>query len=142
MRDARTPAAVDRRDNAVRWGLVALFSFMTYQHVAHPGPFEEMIPDWVPGDTTLVHNAATAAEAASAVLLAVPRTRRLGGMVAFATLAGVWVANIQAAIDGGTPGVPPPFNSREAAIVRVPLQLPLLWAAWRQVVHGRRDREH
>lgn len=110
-----------------RYALAAGLAAMTVLHLARPRPFEVMIPEWLPGDPTVWNLAAAATEGTSAVLLARERTAGLGGKLAFATFAGVWVANIQAAIDGGYRGVPGWLGSPTAAWLRVPLQLPLLW---------------
>lgn len=120
-----------------RLGLAGLLGVMTVLHVAMPRPFEAMVPDWLPGDPTVWNLAATAAEGTSAVLLARPATARAGGWAALATFAGVYVANIQAAVDGGYRGAPGWLGTQEAAIARLPLQIPLLWWSWK-VARGRR----
>jgi hypothetical protein len=51
--------------------------------------------------------------------------------LSFATLLGVFPANIQSAIDGGIKGAKPPFDSAPAAILRLPFQIPMLLDAWR-----------
>ncbi len=117
---------------AGRWALAALFGGMTVAHLAAPAAFESMIPRWLPGSRTGWNLAATAGEAASAVLLARRRTAALGGRVAFATLSVVYVANVQAAIDGGYRGAQGWLGTPEAAVARLPLQFPLLWLAYRQ----------
>jgi uncharacterized membrane protein len=78
-----------------------------------------------------VTSASGVVEIAAAGLLAVPRTRRLGGWIALATLLAVYPANIQAALDGGMRHLDPPLDSAAAAWLRLPFQLPLLWLAWR-----------
>lgn len=114
-----------------RYALAGGLAAMTVLHLVRPRAFEAMIPDWLPGDPAPWNLAATAAEGTSAVLLARGETARLGGAAAFATFLGVWVANVQAAVDGGYRGVPGWLGSPEAAWLRVPLQLPLLWWAAR-----------
>jgi uncharacterized membrane protein len=112
--------------------------------VARP-TFEAMIPKWIPGDPALWNYAATAAELGSAALLARRKTARLGGLAAFATFAVVWVANLQHAVQGGVvPGASGPIGSPLVAWIRAPLQLPLLYWAWR-IAHpsrGRRRSRH
>lgn len=110
-----------------RYALAGGLATMTVLHLVRPRAFETMIPGWLPGDPTLWNLAATAAEGTSALLLARRETAALGGKVAFATFLAVWTANIQAAVDGGYRGVPGWLGSPEAAWLRVPLQLPLLW---------------
>ena len=98
--------------------------------VARP-TFEALIPSWLPGSPAGWNYASTAAELGSAALLARRSTARVGGMAAFATFAVVWVANLQHAVDGGVPGLRGPLGSPTVAWIRAPLQLPLLWWAWR-----------
>lgn len=114
-----------------RLGMAALLGGMGVAHLVARPTFEALIPSWVPGDPALVNYAATAAELGSAALLANRRTARLGGAAAFATFAVVWVANLQHAVDGGVPGLRGFAGSPQAAWIRAPLQLPLLWWAWR-----------
>ena len=111
--------------------LAVVLGAMGVLHVVRPRPFEALIPRWLPGPPGAWNRAVAVAELSSAVLLVQRRTARAGGWAALGTIAGVWVANIQAAVDGGTRGVPGWLGSRQAAWLRVPLQLPLLWWAYR-----------
>jgi len=123
--------------NRARWFLVALLGGMGVAHVVVPRPFEAMIPSWLLGSPTAWNLAAAAAELGSAGLLANARTMRVGGRAAFATFAVVYVANVQAALDGGYRGAPGFLGSATLAWLRLPLQLPLLWWSWRL---GQRQR--
>lgn len=109
--------------------LAALLATTGVTHLVAPEPFERLIPGWLPGPAPLWNDVATVAELGSAILLVPDRTARVGGATAVATLTGVWVANIQAALDGGYRGLPGWLGTATAAWVRVPLQLPLLWWA-------------
>lgn len=112
--------------------MAAALGGMGVAHLVARPTFEAMIPRWLPGDPALWNYAATAAELGSAALLAREKTARAGGLAAFATLAVVWVANLQHAVQGGVvPGVPGIVGSPVAAWIRAPLQLPLLYWAWR-----------
>ena len=111
--------------------MAALLGGMGIAHLVARPTFEALIPSWVPGDPAVVNYVATAAEVGSAALLANRRTAKLGGAAAFATFAVVWVANLQHAVDGGVPGLRGFAGSPQAAWLRAPLQLPLLWWAWR-----------
>lgn len=113
-----------------RTALGVLLAAAAVGHVRNPAFFEGLVPSWLPGDPAVYNLTSGAAEAAAAVLLLHPRTTRAGGGLAFMTLATVWVANIDAALSGGTPGLPGWFGGPTAAWVRLPLQLPLLWWAW------------
>lgn len=111
--------------------LAALLTTTGAAHIVAPAGFERLVPLWLPGTPRAWNRLATAAELGSAALLAAHRTARSGGVLAFATIAGVWVANVQAALDGGYGGLPGWLGTAAAAWVRVPLQLPLLWWAAR-----------
>ena len=111
--------------------LAAFLAATGVSHIVWPTPFERLIPRWLPGSPLVWNQVATAAELGSAALLAFRRSARLGGIAAFATFAGVWVANVQAALDGGYRAFPGWPGSEAVAWVRVPLQVPLLWWAAR-----------
>jgi uncharacterized membrane protein len=100
-------------------------------HFVLPNFFDPIVPHWMPGSARTWTYASGAAELTSGVLVAIPRTRRLGGWLAAATFVGVFPANVQAAIDGGMAHVAPPFDSRAAAVIRLPFQIPLVWWAVR-----------
>ena len=129
-------AAVDEATQApsgatdlVRRCLALFLGGSTVAHVLRPGWFVPMIPDWVPGDPSLVHAAATVAEGTAALLLGSRRTARLGGWAAAAVFVGVFPANVQAVVDGGYDLAPGWLGTRTAAVLRLPLQLPLVLAA-------------
>jgi uncharacterized membrane protein len=120
------------RQKSGRLVLAAGLGAMGVAHLVARPTFEAMIPKWIPGDPALWNYAATAAELGSAALLARERTARAGGIAAFLTFAVVWVANLQHAVQGGvSPEAGGPLGSPVVAWVRAPLQLPLLWWAWR-----------
>jgi uncharacterized membrane protein len=120
------PGVEDARIRRRRLGLAGLLGGMTALHLAAPKPFEYLIPDYLPGSRRAWNLAATAAEGASAVLLARRSTARVGGYVAAATFCGVFVANVDAALKGGYRGAPGALSSPAAAIARLPLQVPLV----------------
>lgn len=110
-------------------GLGAGLVGMGALHFVVPDFFERMVPDYIPGDPDLVHRAAGAAEIVSGSLLLLRRTSRLGGLAAFATLSGVYIANIQEALDGSIGGA----KGQVASVggwLRLPLQFPLLYLAY------------
>ena len=100
-------------------------------HLLARPTFEALIPSWLPGSRAGWNYASTAAELGAAALLARRSTARAGGVAACATFAVVWVANLQHVVDGGVPGLRGLLGSPVVAWVRAPLQLPLLWWAWR-----------
>ena len=100
-------------------------------HFVKPGFFDPLVPKWMPGSARMVTYLSGVAELTAAALIANPRTRRIGGWFALAVFVGVYPANIQAALDGGMPDMDPPFDSAAAAWIRLPFQLPMIWAAWK-----------
>jgi uncharacterized membrane protein len=104
-------------------------------HLLNPAFFDAIVPSWVPGSKRLVTYASGVVEIVAAIMVAEPRTRRAGGWLALATFVAVYPANIQAALDGGMKELDPPFDSALAAWVRLPLQIPMFWLAWR-VIRG------
>jgi uncharacterized membrane protein len=114
------------RDDRRALGLAAFIGSAGVMHFVRPGFFDSVVPRWMPGSPRTTTYVSGVAEIASAVLVANPRTRRLGGWAAFATFLGVYPANIQHVLDGGIPGQP---GGAAAAWIRLPLQLPMLaWA--------------
>jgi uncharacterized membrane protein len=124
LRDPEADPVLDR----ARLRLAALLTATGAAHFVLPGPFERIVPRWFPWRREAVAWSG-AAELASGVLLALPRTRRAGGWLALATLAAVYPANVQMAIDAtrGRPQVPAPTW---LTWLRLPLQLPMLSTAW------------
>ena len=97
-----------------------------------PGPFDRIIPHWVPGRARTWTYVSGACELGSAALLAGERTRRIGGWAAAATIAGVYPANVQMAIDN-----PPRTPLGVGSWLRLPLQLPMIAWALKQTRAGR-----
>jgi uncharacterized membrane protein len=97
-------------------------------HFVVPGPFVRIVPRWVPRPAAAVWWSGVA-EVLAGSLVALPRTRRLGGWLAAATIVAVYPANIQMAVDATR-------SRRPAAIVatwlRLPLQFPMIATALRQ----------
>ncbi|MEQ1786702.1 MAG: hypothetical protein ABL966_06600 [Acidimicrobiales bacterium] len=112
-------------------GLAAFIGGAGVMHFVRPEFFDAIVPDWMPGDVRTTTYVSGVAELTAAVLVANPRTRRIGGWFAFCTFLGVFPANIQSALDGGIADAPAPFDSAAAAWLRLPLQLPMLWWARR-----------
>lgn len=90
-------------------------------HVTSPGFYEALIPSFLPAPRAWIY-ASGLVEIACAALVAVPRTRRVGGWASAALLVAVFPGNLWMAYEPGD--VP-----RWAAVARLPLQVPLvLWA--------------
>ncbi|SLM99476.1 putative membrane protein [Corynebacterium xerosis] len=87
-------------------------------HLARPETFDGIVPRALPGRARVYTYASGAAELGVAGLLAVPSTRRLGGIAAAALFVAVFPANLQMAYDwrGARP------RKRAIALGRLPLQ--------------------
>lgn len=98
--------------------LAALLGGAGTMHFVRPEPFDTIVPRALPGRTRNFTYASGVAELGVAGLLAVPRTRRLGGIAAAVLFVAVFPANVQMAIDWrrARPG------KRAIAVGRLPLQ--------------------
>jgi uncharacterized membrane protein len=118
--------------------VVALSALMTGAGVMHfitPGFFDKVVPRAFPRRTRrAVTYISGVVEIACGVLLLHPSTRELGAKATAATLIGVFPANIDVVLAGGLPDTAGWAGSRQAAVLRLPLQLPPILAArsiWR-----------
>ncbi|RZT84823.1 putative membrane protein [Pseudonocardia sediminis] len=112
------------------WAARFLAAFLGVAGVAHfvvPDPFDAMIPGPLPGDPRFWTYLSGVAELTVAGLIAVPRTRRVGGYAAVALFVAVFPANIAMAIDWSDRSA----GQQAIAYGRLPLQIPLIWWAWR-----------
>ncbi|MFJ6699038.1 hypothetical protein ACIQM4_23555 [Streptomyces sp. NPDC091272] len=106
--------------------LVALLAGAGAAHVVAPKLFDGMVPEFLPGEQRAWTHASGVAELLLAAAVAVPRTRRAGGLAAAGFFVGVLPANIKMAYDWRNK----PNALRAGAYARIPLQIPLvLWAA-------------
>ncbi|WP_433278799.1 DoxX family protein [Pseudonocardia xinjiangensis] len=113
------------RERHAAVGLATLLTTAGALHFAVPRYFDAIVPGWVPGSPRSWTLVSGAVELGVAAAVAVPRTRRLGGLAAAGLFAAVFPANVQMAIDWRH------RSPRERAIAygRLPLQVPLvLWA--------------
>ncbi|GAB3128815.1 membrane protein [Tsukamurella serpentis] len=129
--------STDRRatgtDKAARAMAVSLAG-MGVAHFAAPQPFDAIVPPNLP--LGLTPRRATAlsgvAELTCAGLLALPRTRRLGGIAAAALFTAVFPANVYMAQQWSDK----PLPMRLGAYARLPMQLPMILTAVR-IARGR-----
>ncbi|WP_067572062.1 DoxX family protein [Nocardia acidivorans] len=103
-----------------------LFGMGTLHFVA-PKPFDALIPPQLPGSARAYTLGSGAAELAVAAAVAVPRTRRLGGLLAMLLFIGVFPGNVQMARDWVRSNKPLPLKA--GAIARLPLQIPMILVA-------------
>lgn len=105
--------------------LVALLGGSGILHFVKPGPYVAIVPKMLPRKRELVYVSGVA-ELAAAALLAAPRSRRVGGIVAAGLFVAILPANVSMALrSGGRPAV-----HQVAAWARLPLQAPLVRWAW------------
>jgi uncharacterized membrane protein len=105
--------------------LSGLLTAMGVLHFAVPGPFDALVPKVLPGSPRTWTKASGAAELAVAAAVALPQTRRLGGLAAAGLFAAVFPANVQMAYDWRHAST----VRRCVAYGRLPLQAPLIgWA--------------
>ena len=113
------------------WSLAGLLTFTGMVHLVRPRVFTGIVPSVLPKPRFWVLVSGLA-ELGVAALIAVPRTRRLGGWSAAALFVAVFPANVQMALDAQT------TPERCVAYARLPLQAPLIW--WALRVTQRRGR--
>ncbi|MEW1859601.1 hypothetical protein AB0399_04360 [Streptomyces sp. NPDC088194] len=94
-------------------------------HFLRPEPFDAIVPTALPGRPRDWTRASGVAEVALAAAVALPATRRTGGLLAAGLFAAVFPANVKMAYDWRHRPAP----LRAAAYARLPLQVPLvIWA--------------
>ncbi len=98
--------------------LTVLLAGAGAMHLAHPAPFDSIVPRSLPGPARLYTHASGIAELGVAGLLAAAPTRRRGGLAAAALLVAVFPANLQMAADRRHRSA----ASRAVACGRLPLQ--------------------
>ncbi len=95
-------------------------------HFLRPKMYEAIMPDYLPAHRELVY-ASGVTEALGGLAVQHPATRRFGGWLLVLTVLGVYPANIHMALHPERyPQIP-----KAALYARLPLQLPMLWWAWK-----------
>ena len=120
-------------------GLAALLAGTGVLHFVVPGPFDAIVPEQLPGSARTWTHLSGVVELVIAALIALPRTRRLGGLLAALLFVVVFTANVKMAIDWSDR----PTWMRALAYGRLPLQIPLV--LWAVLVYRRaavRSRRH
>jgi uncharacterized membrane protein len=118
------------------WLLAGLLAAAGAMHFAAPDPYIRIVPRALPAPGALVALSGVA-ELACAVLVAVPRTRRIGGWATAALFVAVFPANVRMALDSAH------ADGWYRAVVwaRLPLQVPLIaWAVTVALGRGRTAR--
>ena len=106
-------------------GLDGLLAVTTTVNFVRPRTFNAAVPDWLPGRKIEWEIGSGFVELACAVLLAWPRTRRIGGYAAAVLFVAVFPGNVNMVATARSP------RSKTITLLRLPLQIPLVWWAWR-----------
>jgi len=80
-------------------GMVLPLTSTGVLHFAVPASFDAIVPEQLPGTARTWTHVTGVAELVIAALIATPRTRRLGGLLAALLFVGVFPANVKMAID-------------------------------------------
>ncbi|HUQ55311.1 hypothetical protein [Lentzea sp.] len=107
--------------------LAALLGLAGATHFRRPKYYDAIVPRALPGTPRQWTYASGAAELGVALAVAVPRTRRLGGLAATALFIAVFPANVKMALDFRQKSP----KARALAYGRLPLQIPLVAWAWK-----------
>jgi len=97
-------------------------------HFVRPKPFDSIVPPALPGDARTYTYVSGVAELTIAAALALPRTRRLGGLLAALLFIAVFPANVQMAADS-LRNPKAPLLLKVVSVLRLPLQAPLVSTA-------------
>ncbi len=114
-------------NNAAAVALAGLLTFTGVTHFVAPGFYEPIVPHALPGSARSWVFASGVAELACAAALAGKRSRTLGATMALVLFVVVFPANVQMAVDWSRDGA----LKASVAWARLPLQVPLIWWAWR-----------
>jgi uncharacterized membrane protein len=108
--------------------LAAVFVFAGMMHFIIPASYVGIMPPWLPWHRGLVYLSGVL-EIAGGVGLLVPRTRRAAGIGLVLLLIAVWPANLQMVL--AARAADKPLWHEALLWLRLPLQLLLIWWAWR-----------
>lgn len=109
--------------------LAAIFVLSGVTHLVRPQVFEPIMPRMIPerGHRALIYLSGVA-EVACAVGLGL--RRRWAATASVVVLSAVFPANVQMAVDSGSGRNPGLADNRMLAWARLPLQIPMIKAAW------------
>jgi uncharacterized membrane protein len=105
--------------------LAALLLGSGVLHFVMPKPYDSIVPVELPGSQRFYTYASGVAELVSGALLVSPRTRRVGALSAIAVFVAVFPANLNLVRLWRDK----PLFMRLGAIVRLPLQIPMITGA-------------
>ncbi len=97
-------------------------------HFAMPKPYDKIVPQALPGSPRTWTHLSGVAEIGVGTAIAIPRTRRLGGLLAALLFIAVFPANVQMAVNW-TRDENTPLFMRIVSYLRLPLQIPMITQA-------------
>ena len=107
--------------------LAAILLFPGAMHFLAPKPFDAIVPAELPGRPRSYTYASGVAEISTGTLLLLPRTRRVGGLIAALLFLAVFPANVNMVRLWWDR----PWPMRVVALARLPLQIPMVVEALR-----------
>ncbi len=119
-----------KRAAASAWAMTAMLGFTGVMHFLRPQHFDRLVPPSLPGTQRQWVLGSGVAEFAVAALVAVPRTRRIGGRAGTLLFLGVFPANVKMAWDFRNKST----KLRAISLARLPMQAGLL--AWSENIRG------
>lgn len=115
-------AATQPLTDFFRRTMAQMFAVTGTLHFVAPQVYDTIVPPQLPGKARSYTLMSGAAELACAGLVAVPRTRKLGGYASAALLAAVFPANLYMAYQWRGK----PWYMQALALGRLPLQMPMI----------------
>ncbi len=106
--------------------LAALLTIAGVAHFASPDSFDGIVPHVLPLPERFWTTVSGVVELLLAAGIVWPRTRRRAATLAAVFFVLVFPANVQMAVDWASR----PTSEFVVALLRLPLQLPLIWWAW------------
>ncbi|ANY26223.1 DoxX family protein [Gordonia terrae] len=106
-------------------GLAAMLISIGVLHFVAPKPFDEIIPEEIPGDPRTLTYASGVAEIGLGAAFLAPKTRRAAGALSVLLFLAVYPANINMVRLWWNK----PLPYKIVALARLPFQFPMIWAA-------------
>lgn len=114
--------------------LTTLLAAAGLTHFLAPRFYDAIVPDQLPGPARAWTIGSGIAEVACAAAIANRSSRRTGSLAAIVLFVAVFPANVQMALDWQDDPAPRPL----LAVLRLPLQIPLVVWAWQVARDARR----
>lgn len=120
---------MSRRRHLALTGLVVVLAGSGVLHLVRARPYRRMVPKPLAPWRAEVVAVSGLAEISCALLLLIPKTRRVGAYASAWLFVAVFPANVHTALHGGDADGALPANRAAVAWLRLPLQVPLIWWA-------------